>query len=29
LRRDGHTKALIRTWVCAACQLLEERPEPE
>jgi hypothetical protein len=29
LRRDGHSKALIRTWVCAECQLLEERPEPE
>jgi hypothetical protein len=29
LRRDDRTKALLRTWVCAECQTLEERPEPE
>jgi hypothetical protein len=29
LRRDNHTKALLRTWVCTECQQLEERPEPE
>jgi hypothetical protein len=29
LRRDIHTKALLRTWVCANCQTLVERPEPE
>jgi hypothetical protein len=29
LRRDVHSKALLRTWVCTECQQLEERPEPE
>ncbi|MGH7355379.1 MAG: hypothetical protein ACRELS_12500 [Candidatus Rokuibacteriota bacterium] len=29
LRRDDRTKAVFRTWVCAECQLTEERPEPE
>jgi hypothetical protein len=29
LRRDIHTKALLRTWVCTECQSLVERPEPE
>ena len=29
LRRDGRTKAVLRTWVCAECQHTEERPEPE
>jgi hypothetical protein len=29
LRRDDRTKAVFRTWVCAECQRLEERPEPE
>lgn len=29
LRRDDSTKRLMRTWVCTACQRLEERPEPE
>ena len=29
LRRDGHTKQVLRTWVCAECQITEERPEPE
>jgi len=29
LRRDIHTKALLRTWVCTECQQLEERAEPE
>jgi hypothetical protein len=29
LRRDDRTKAVMRTWVCTACQKLEERPEPE
>jgi hypothetical protein len=27
LRRDGATKRVQRTWVCAECQYLEERPE--
>ena len=29
LRRDGQTKTVLRTWVCAECQQMEERPEPE
>lgn len=29
LRRDDHTKAVLRTWVCTSCQVTEERPEPE
>ena len=29
LRRDGQTKSVLRTWVCAECQVTEERPEPE
>lgn len=29
LRRDPKRIALLRTWVCANCQLLEERSEPE
>ncbi|HEU5324119.1 MAG TPA: hypothetical protein VFX28_25175 [Methylomirabilota bacterium] len=29
LRRDIRTKAVLRTWVCTACQVQEERPEPE
>jgi len=29
LRRDPRRIALLRTWVCAACQFLQERPEPE
>jgi bifunctional non-homologous end joining protein LigD len=29
LRRDNHTKAVLRTWVCTECQQMEERPEPE
>jgi hypothetical protein len=29
LRRDIHTKSLLRTWVCTSCQSLEERAEPE
>jgi hypothetical protein len=29
LRRDDRTKVVFRTWVCAECQVLEERPEPE
>jgi len=29
LRRDGQTKRVLRTWVCAECQATEERPEPE
>jgi hypothetical protein len=29
LRRDHLTKTVIRTWVCTACQLELERPEPE
>jgi hypothetical protein len=27
LRREGTTKAVLRTWVCADCQHLAERPE--
>lgn len=29
LRRDDHTKQVLRTWVCVECQVTEERPEPE
>ena len=29
LRRDPQRVTLLRTWVCAACQAREERPEPE
>jgi hypothetical protein len=29
LRRDIHTKTLLRTWVCTNCQSLVERREPE
>jgi hypothetical protein len=29
LRRDDATKQIMRTWVCAECQVTEERPEPE
>ena len=29
LRRDERTKLVLRTWVCAECQLTAERPEPE
>lgn len=29
LRRDITSKALLRTWACTNCQLLQERPEPE
>jgi hypothetical protein len=29
LRRDHHTKTVIRTWVCAACPSTVELPEPE
>jgi hypothetical protein len=29
LRRDDATKIVFRTWVCADCQITEERPEPE
>ena len=29
LRRDPKRVALLRTWVCTACQFLEERPEAE
>lgn len=29
LRRDIHTKTLMRTWICTSCQALQERPEPE
>lgn len=27
LRRDLRTKRVLRTWVCAECQVTEERPE--
>jgi hypothetical protein len=27
LRRDIHTKDVLRTWVCTECQSTEERPE--
>jgi rubrerythrin len=29
LRRDPKRVNALRTWVCAACQYLEERPEPD
>ena len=29
LRRDDRTKVVLRTWVCAECQVTQERPEPE
>lgn len=29
LRRDPKRVGALRTWVCAACQYLEERPEPD
>ena len=29
LRREDATKRVLRTWVCAECQVTEERPEPE
>ena len=29
LRRDPQRNGQIRTWVCTACQLTEERVEPE
>ncbi|MCI0548069.1 MAG: hypothetical protein L0027_12400 [Candidatus Rokubacteria bacterium] len=29
LRRDPERVILLRTWVCAACQHTEERPEAE
>lgn len=29
LRRDGRTKQVLRTWVCAECQTTEERVEAE
>jgi hypothetical protein len=29
LRRDPQRVTLLRTWVCAACQTTEERPEAE
>lgn len=29
LRRDDRTKTVMRTWVCTACQIAEERAEPE
>lgn len=29
LRRDPQRVTLLRTWVCAACQATEERPEPD
>jgi hypothetical protein len=29
LRRDPQRNGQIRTWVCTACQLTEERIEPE
>ena len=29
LRREPKRIALLRTWVCANCQHLEERPEAE
>lgn len=29
LRRDPRRVVLLRTWVCTACQVIEERPEPE
>jgi ribosomal protein S27AE len=29
LRRDDHTKVVMRTWICTECQITQERPEPE
>lgn len=29
LRRDPRTKAVLRTWICTACQRTHERPESE
>ena len=29
LRREDQTKRVLRTWVCAECQVTEERPEAE
>jgi hypothetical protein len=29
LRRDDGTKQIVRTWVCAECQVTEERPESD
>src|SRR5262249_5225314 len=29
LRRDRQRVIVLRTWVCTACQTMEERPEPE
>lgn len=29
LRRDIHTKDVIRTWICVECQQAEERLEPQ
>jgi hypothetical protein len=29
LSRDPKRVGLLRTWVCAACQLVQERPEAE
>jgi hypothetical protein len=29
LRRDDATKRVFRTWVCAECQITEERPEAD
>ena len=29
LRRDPQRVVVLRTWVCTACQAMEERPEPE
>ena len=29
LQRDRQRVGLLRTWVCANCQYLEERPEAE
>jgi hypothetical protein len=29
LRRDDASKQVFRTWVCAECQVTEERPEAD
>jgi hypothetical protein len=29
LRRDDHTKQVLRRWICTECQTSEERIEPE
>lgn len=29
LRRDIHTKAVLRTWICTECQVSLERPESD